>query len=78
MFFIVCFLTEPSYRGKGIGKEVTRMMMCYGEAARTVCQTFKDFCMEMKDFFSLFLSTVDSIVQFLHYICKKQLFYGGD
>lgn len=22
---------EPSYRGKGIGKEVTRMMMCYGE-----------------------------------------------
>ncbi|XP_026172053.1 alpha/beta-tubulin-N-acetyltransferase 9 [Mastacembelus armatus] len=23
-------IAEPSYRGKGIGKEVTRMMMCYG------------------------------------------------
>ena len=21
---------EPSYRGKGLGKEVTRMMICYG------------------------------------------------
>ncbi|XP_042371295.1 N-acetyltransferase 9-like, partial [Plectropomus leopardus] len=24
-------IAEPSYRGKGIGKEVTRMMMSYGE-----------------------------------------------
>lgn len=23
-------IAEPSYRGRGIGKEVTRMMMCYG------------------------------------------------
>ncbi|KAM6964659.1 alpha/beta-tubulin-N-acetyltransferase 9 [Tautogolabrus adspersus] len=23
-------IAEPSYRGKGIGKEVTRIMMCYG------------------------------------------------
>nr|XP_046233095.1 N-acetyltransferase 9 isoform X3 [Scatophagus argus] len=23
-------IAEPGYRGKGIGKEVTRMMMCYG------------------------------------------------
>ncbi|XP_070783494.1 alpha/beta-tubulin-N-acetyltransferase 9 [Enoplosus armatus] len=23
-------IAEPSFRGKGIGKEVTRMMMCYG------------------------------------------------
>ncbi|XP_040924608.1 N-acetyltransferase 9 isoform X2 [Betta splendens] len=23
-------IAEPSYRGRGVGKEVTRMMMCYG------------------------------------------------
>lgn len=27
----LCFPTEPSHRGKGIGKEVMRMMMCYGK-----------------------------------------------
>lgn len=28
---IICHTTEESYRGKGIGKEVTLMMMRYGE-----------------------------------------------
>lgn len=30
-FFPFLMVTEPSSRGKGLGKEVTRMMMCYGE-----------------------------------------------
>jgi len=34
------FLTEPSHRGKGIGKEVTRMMMCYGEQFALCQKTF--------------------------------------
>lgn len=27
----------PCYRGKGLGKEVTRMMMCYGEMKLMIC-----------------------------------------
>lgn len=31
LFFPFLMVLEPSSRGKGLGKEVTRMMMCYGE-----------------------------------------------
>ena len=34
---VCCFLPEASYRGRGLGKEVTRMMMSYGEQPQKIC-----------------------------------------
>ncbi|XP_075889695.1 alpha/beta-tubulin-N-acetyltransferase 9 isoform X2 [Nelusetta ayraudi] len=55
-------IAEPSSRGKGLGKEVTRMMMCYGvtklgvkkfqakiglDNQVSVCQVFKEVTLEL-------------------------------